>query len=177
MTKNEMRNLAKSFTYAFRGLAYCVKSERNMRIHLCAVVLVSFFSWFYGLEKNGYLVLFLCFGFVIAAEAFNTAVETMVNLESPSYHQFARIAKDVAAGAVFVAAVTSVIVGAILILGDWGRLLSTLLSIVCNPVACPVLLVLIALSVLFIFNGARLLGDKPQEQGNTRNFDETAPKS
>ena len=93
----ERRALLKSFLYAFRGVRFCVKSERNMRIHLAAAVIVTAFSLVYGLNTAEYAVLFLTIGFVIVCEAVNTSIEAMVNLESPAYHDLARIAKDVAA--------------------------------------------------------------------------------
>ena len=158
--KEDVKSLAKSFRYARRGLAYCIQNERNMRIHLSAVVLDSFFSYFYGLEKLEYIILLLCFGFVICAEVFNTSIEALVNLESPSYHHLARIAKDVAAGAVFIAAATALAVGAFLFCLHPSRLLDTLYVIFINPFAGAIFLILIMLSVLFIFNGPKLYRDK-----------------
>ncbi len=122
-----------------------------MRIHISALVLVSFFSYYYGLEKNQYLILVLCCGFVISAEAVNTAIEALVNLESPAYHQLARVAKDVAAGAVLVAAVTAGITGVVLF-GDPAKLLETLKLIFSVPLRGIVLLLLLVSSVFFIFN-------------------------
>ena len=107
----ERRALFKSFLYAFRGVRFCVKNERNMRIHLAAAVFVTAFSLVYGLTPGEYAVLFLTIGAVIAAEAVNTAIEAVVNLESPSYNELARIAKDVAAGTVLLTALTACIVG------------------------------------------------------------------
>ena len=71
----ERRALFKSFLYAFRGVRFCVKNERNMRIHLAAAVFVTVFSLVYGLTPGEYAVLFLTMGAVVAAEAVNTAVE------------------------------------------------------------------------------------------------------
>ena len=171
MKHTELRSLGKSFTYAFRGVAYCVKNERNMRIHLAATVLVSYFSYFYGLSRGEYLVLLLCCGFVIAAEAFNTAIEALVNLESPAYHHYARIAKDVAAGAVFVAALTAAIAGAVLFFQP-ERLWKTLLVIFQSPLTGAVFLILVGLGLLFIFNGSRLTSDRPpRDDEPLNNFD------
>lgn len=173
MKKNEIRNLAKSFRYAFRGLVYCIKNERNMRIHISAAIVVSCFSWLYGLDETQYLALFLCLGFVIAAEAFNTAVEALVNLESPAYHPYARIAKDVAAGAVLISALTAVAVGGILFLSDPVRLWETICRIIFSPVYGPVFLVLLALSVFFVFNGKPFGSEKNRDGERLSNFDES----
>ena len=109
--ENQTRALGRSFLYAFRGIRYCIKNERNMRIHLAAAVFVTAFSLVYRLEPLGYAVLFLAMGAVISFEAVNTALEALVNLASPAYHNLARIAKDVAAGAVFMAALAAIAAG------------------------------------------------------------------
>lgn len=173
MNRYEVRNLGKSFAYAFRGVAYCIKNERNMRIHLTAVVLVSYFASFYGVSKGEFLTLLLCFGFVICAEAFNTAIEALVNLGSPSYHPFARIAKDVAAGAVVVSAITAVIAGVVLFCLQPIRIWDTLLRIFSNPVWGVLLCVLLALGILFIFNGPQLFGAKVSKAKKLSNFTES----
>lgn len=157
--KTDVQNLARSFRYAFHGISYCVINERNMRIHLSAVALVSYFGFYYGLNKTEFLFLLLCCGFVISAEAVNTAIEALVNLESPSYHHYARIAKDVAAGAVAVAAITAAVVGIVLFF-DPPRLLDTLAFIFTNPVRGVTAGVLVVLAVLFIFNGPKLFSGK-----------------
>ncbi len=162
--KPDVHNLRKSFGYAFRGIAYCVVNERNMRIHLSAVVLVSYFSFFFGLSGMELVALFLCFGFVLCAEAVNTAIETLVNLGSPAYHPYARIAKDVAAGGVAVAALTSAVVGFLLF---WKpeKLLDAVERIFSRPLSGGIAAALAALAVLFIFNGPRLFKPSPGRRG------------
>ena len=96
-----MKNLAKSFVYAFRGITYCIAHERNMRIHLC-----------FTLFMFGFLtVLFAVCSSVLALECVNTAVEKTVDLETKERNSLAAIAKDAAAGAVLIAAIGSVAVG------------------------------------------------------------------
>ena len=151
----ERRALLKSFLYAFRGVRFCVKSERNMRIHLAAAVIVTAFSLVYGLNTAEYAVLFLTMGFVIVCEAVNTSIEAMVNLESPAYPDLARIAKDVAAGAVLAAAFTAGVVGVCLFL-HFPRLTETLLAIITTPWLLVLFLALLAGGVLFAFQGNRL---------------------
>lgn len=151
----ERRALLKSFLYAFRGVRFCVKSERNMRIHLAAAVLVTAFSLVYKLEALEYGILFLAMGGVIVCEALNTALEAIVNLESPAYHDLARIAKDVAAGAVLIAAITAGIIGICLFL-HFPKLTETLLTIVTTPWLLAVFIVLLVGGILFAFQGNRL---------------------
>lgn len=157
--KDDVKGLAKSFVYAYRGICYCIKNERNMRIHLSAAALISYFAYFFQLNRVEYMILLLCFGFVIAAEAFNTSIEALVNLESPAYHNFARIAKDVAAAAVAIAAFAAVLVG-IFLFGDPARLWQTLLRICSNPLSGLFFAALLVLAVLFIFQGPKLFGPR-----------------
>ena len=141
-----MRNLIKSFRYAGRGLCYCLRNERNMRIHLVASVYVLIFSLFFSLTALQYAVLLVLIALMFSAEMINTAIETLVNLVSPCYHQLARIAKDVAAGAVFVCAVASVLVG---VLFFWKP--EVYPAIVQFFVDRPWCLILLAASVVFSF--------------------------
>lgn len=146
----EITNLIKSFRFAIRGLKHAINNERNMRIHIVVALLVACFAFLYGLSATQYAVLFLCFGLVIAGEMVNTAIEALVNLETPAYNNLARIAKDVAAGAVFVSAIVTVIVACFLF-SDLSRLWETVLLIVKAPVFLICFLVLIGLGLFFIF--------------------------
>ena len=146
----EIANLIKSFRFAFRGLKHAINNERNMRIHIVVALLTAFFSFLYKLNATQYAILFLCFGLVITGEMVNTAIEALVNLETPAYDNLARIAKDVAAGAVFVSASVTVIV-AFFLFGDPSRLWQTVLMIGKTPVYLVCSLVLIGLGGFFIF--------------------------
>ena len=95
-----VRSFTRSFLNAFKGVAYCIRNERNMRIHLTIAAYVLVFSVFYNLTAFEYAILFIIIGLVLAAEAVNTAVEAIVNLNIECYNKLARVAKDVSAGAV-----------------------------------------------------------------------------
>lgn len=157
--KSDVRNLAKSFSYAFKGILYCIKNERNMRIHVCATILIALFSYFYKTTAIEFALLIICIGFVITSEMVNTAIETIVNMESPSYNSLAKISKDVAAGAVAVAAIVSIVVGCVIFLKP-ARLFLALELIVSSPLYIILFIVVIILSLLFIFNGPKLYGEK-----------------
>ncbi len=103
-----------SFRFAFRGIWYCLKNERNFRIHLVAACYVLFFSRFYGFARAETVVLLLTVMLVIAAEMINTAIERLVDMLSPSYNPLARLAKDIAAGAVLIFALTAVVTGVVM---------------------------------------------------------------
>lgn len=112
----QVRSLAKSFENAIDGFVFCTKNERNMRIHLTATFYVLIFSPFYHFSVGQFLILLLTIGMVLFAEAVNTAIEALVNLQTQSYDQLARIAKDVAAGAVLICSVFAAVIGIILFL-------------------------------------------------------------
>lgn len=116
-------NLWQSFGHAWSGLVYTVRTQRNARIHLVVGLIVSGLAVWLKLEPLQIAVLALTIGAVIVGETLNTSLEALVDLLSPEFHDRAKIAKDVAAGAVLVLGLTSVIVGA-LILGPplWQRL-------------------------------------------------------
>ncbi len=99
------------FVHAFRGIGMAVRSEVNLWFHIAAGGFVFAAAFFLQLPRVEWCLLALCVGFVIAAELLNTAIEKVVDLVSPDFHELARRAKDIAAGAVLVAAISSVVVG------------------------------------------------------------------
>ena len=105
-----------AFRFAWQGVMHVLRSQRNARIHVgvaAAVIAAALGLRVPGLELA---VLVLCITLVIGAEMMNTVVESIADLVSPGYHPLAKIAKDVAAGAVLVCAGGSAIVGAIIFL-------------------------------------------------------------
>jgi diacylglycerol kinase len=100
-----------AFKSAFAGLYYCIWHERNMKIHIGVIIIAAFLSWWFALEKYEILILLLTIESVLVIEMINTAVETIVDIVSPEIHPLAKIAKDIAAGAVLIAAAFSLIVG------------------------------------------------------------------
>jgi diacylglycerol kinase len=110
------RNIAESFRFAFSGLWYALRTQRNTRIHLMIATAVIALGVWLDLSFIQWAVLALTIGFVLVSEMLNTVAETLVDLVSPGYHPLARIIKDVTAGAVLLAATVSVIVG-LLVLG------------------------------------------------------------
>lgn len=87
-----------------------------MRLHIIAALVVVALGFAFDVTKTEWGLLIGCMGLVITAEIMNTAIETVVNLVSPHYHQLAGKAKDLAAGAVLVAAITAAIIGTIIFL-------------------------------------------------------------
>lgn len=108
------KSLLASFRYALAGLLYCLATQRNMRIHFTAGIVVLFFAWWLQFSTTEFVLLLLTVTAVLVAEMLNTAVEKVVDLASPRRHPLAKTAKDVAAAAVLVTAFASVAVGFIL---------------------------------------------------------------
>ena len=118
-------SLLNSFKYALEGVWYVLRSQRNAKIHLGVMLAVVLLGLFLRVSALHWAVLAVTGGLVFAAEMFNTVIEALVDLVSPTWHPLAKIAKDAAAGAVFILAIMAVIVG-LLILGPplWGVILS-----------------------------------------------------
>ncbi|MFN2119028.1 MAG: diacylglycerol kinase family protein [Anaerolineales bacterium] len=113
----------RSFGYAFRGWWYVLRSQRNVWLHVVISILVIGVAAWVGLKPLEWAVIVLTMAIVFAAEFLNTAIEAVVDLASPHKHPLAKVGKDVGAGAVLIAALAAVVVGA-LILGPtvWARL-------------------------------------------------------
>ena len=112
----------RSFSHALAGIRFLLLSQPNARIHAAATLLVVAAGWFFEVSSAEWLVLTLVIVIVWAAEALNTAFELLCDVASPEYHPVVRTSKDVAAAAVLVCAIGSLIVGAIIFvphLLDW----------------------------------------------------------
>ena len=112
-----MLSFFRSFRFAAHGLLLCLR-ERNFRFHLAlAIYMYTFlliFDWF-TLTRGEWAALILATVFVLAAEAFNTAIEATVDLASPDIHPLAARAKDLGAAAVLVCAAAAVAVGLVVL--------------------------------------------------------------
>lgn len=103
-----MKSFLKGFAYAFQGIIYCIKNERNMRIHTVAALYVLIFARFFAFTREEYALLLLTIGGVMSAEAMNTAVENLADKVSSEKNPLIKAAKDTAAGAVLILAVISI---------------------------------------------------------------------
>ncbi len=153
--KNNLKSLITSFSFAIRGLIFCINNERNMRIHVCVSFFVTFFSFFYDVSKTEYIIILISICIVMSCEMINTSIEQLVNLSTSNYNNIAKIVKDVAAGAVFISSIISFII-ALLIFNDISRVFYTILYIITNPFLLIISLAAIVLSYFFIFNGTKL---------------------
>ena len=109
--RREAGSLVASFNYAFEGVIYVVRTQRNMRIHFLVALAVLPLGVVLGASRFEMLALMLSVSFVLIAEMFNTALEKAIDLATGTFDPVARAAKDIAAGAVLVAAVNALFVG------------------------------------------------------------------
>lgn len=100
-----------AFNNAIKGIIYSFKTQRNVKIQYLIAILILLLSLFINIEKIEFLILCLTISLVIITELINTAIEKTVDLFVDVYHPLAKIAKDVAAGAVIVSCINSVIIG------------------------------------------------------------------
>ena len=107
-------NFLEACNNAVNGIIYAATTQRNVRIELVLAVIVMMLSLFYGLNTTEFLCLVFAIFFVIFAEMVNTAIETVVDIAMPDIDPKAKFAKDVAAGAVLVFAISSAVIGLII---------------------------------------------------------------
>jgi len=112
--KGKPNHFLKSLSYALEGIKTAVKAERNMRIHLVCSVIIIGCSYYFSITRLEWLFILVAIGGMLALELINTAIERLVDLVIDEYHPLAKQAKDVAAGAVLLYAILSVIVGIII---------------------------------------------------------------
>lgn len=115
--------IVRSFYFAFAGLWFLLRTQRNARIELSIGVAACVLAGWLGIHRTEWAVLIFTIALVLILEGLNTAVELCVDLAMPDRHPLAKHAKDLAAGMVLIAALASVAVG-LLILGPplWARL-------------------------------------------------------
>lgn len=106
--------LLRSFGFAVEGIVHTYKTQANFRIHTWITAGIIIASLVLRVSWDQAALLALLIGLVLQAELFNTALEAIVDHVSPEYHALAKIAKDCAAGAVFVTAGVAIVVGALI---------------------------------------------------------------
>lgn len=141
------KSLLESFNFAFEGIIHVVRYERNLRIHFLIAVAVIIAAVGFDVTRMELISLLLAIAFVLIAEMLNSALEAVVDLVTPSVEPLAKIAKDVAAGAVLIATVTAVAIGYLVFSGAVGQRSSHLLDRLSNA---PTDLTLVALVITII---------------------------
>jgi diacylglycerol kinase (ATP) len=104
-------SVQESFNFAFEGIIHVLRTQRNMRIHFMVAAGVLIAAVAIGVERMELIALLIAIAFVLIAEMINTAIEGAVDVSTTSFDPNAKLAKDIAAGAVLIATVVAVIVG------------------------------------------------------------------
>ncbi len=128
----------RGFKYAWRGIIFCIKNERNMRFHTVAALYVLIFARFFNFTRESLAVIMLTIGIVMALEGVNTAIEELCDKVSPEKNEFIKHCKDAAAGAVLIAAIFATVVG-IILFGNIDGLLTMYNFYVSHPINLSVL--------------------------------------
>jgi len=117
------RKLRQSFSNAWTGMVESIKNERNLRIHVAAMCLVTIAGVVLSIDLVRWALLLMAFGLVIVTELLNTAVERLVDMVTTEHCEEARQVKDMAAGAVLVAAFFAVLTGIAVFMEPFLRLI------------------------------------------------------
>lgn len=100
-----------SFKYAFQGIVDALRGEPNLKFHFLAGLIVLVISYILKISRDDWMIIIFLIGFVVAVELTNTAIEAVVDGFTDTLHPAAKLAKDISAGAVLIAALTSAIIG------------------------------------------------------------------
>lgn len=111
-----MRRLLRSTKHAVRGIFFTLKNERNFRVETGVALVVLFLMYWLPLSHTEDLVLILAIVSVLAMELVNTAVERVMDILKPRVHPYAKVVKDVMAGAVFLVSFGALLVGTVIFL-------------------------------------------------------------
>jgi diacylglycerol kinase len=111
-----MKKIVKSFTFAFNGLKLCFVSEINFKIHLLLAIAALLLGVACSISNTEWLAVTICIAFVTATEMINTAVEKLCDLVQKDFHPGIKKIKDIAAGAVLLAAFCSLVIGVVIFL-------------------------------------------------------------
>jgi diacylglycerol kinase (ATP) len=147
LTHRRARTLLESFNFAVEGIIHVLRTQRNMRIHFLAAVTVLVAGLAIGISKLELIALLLAIAFVFITEMINSALEQAVDVATTSFDPLAKLAKDIAAGAVLIATVNAIAIGYLVFSGEIADRSSRLLESLRDA---PAQLTLIALVVTVI---------------------------
>jgi len=159
--------LKESFNNAIEGVIYAIRTQRNMKIHIIAAVVVLVASALFSISKGELILILLLIGIVFITEMFNTAIELSLNLVVDTLHPVARIIKDVSAGAVLFSSILAIVIGYLIFM---PKIKGPILNIIVRVQQAPehVALIAIILTVIavvvtkaFVGKGLPLSGGMP----------------
>ncbi|HEY4347899.1 MAG TPA: diacylglycerol kinase [Gaiellaceae bacterium] len=139
--------LLDSFNFAFEGIIHVLRTQRNMRIHFAVATVVLVIAIVENVTKIELIALLLAIAFVLIAEMINTAIEGAIDIATSSFDPMAKLAKDIAAGAVLIATINAVAVGYLVFSGKAATRTSRLIDRVRDA---PAELTIVALVLVVI---------------------------
>lgn len=154
-----------SLNCAIDGILWAAKSERHIRYHFVAALAVVFLALFFRVTALEFFLLVLAAILVIFAELVNTAIELVVDLVSPDYHELARLAKDVAAGAVLVTSVGAMVLGYLVLSGHIFPLFDSAPTLGREPIGTVPVASLLLVVILVILLKAKFNHGSPLHGG------------
>ena len=101
----------KSFTFAFQGAKKLITTEHSIMVQFSLGIIMTIVGFYFGISKTEWLFQTMAIGLVLSVEGLNTAVEKIADFIHPNFHQKIGFIKDIAAGAVFFAALTAIVIG------------------------------------------------------------------
>src|SRR6058998_681470 len=117
-TPRRAPSLIESFNYAFEGIIHVLRTQRNMRIHFAVALIVLIAGLAVDVSRLELIALLLAIAFVLIAEMINTALEAAIDVATTSFDPMAKLAKDIAAGAVLIATVNAIAIGYLVFSGQ-----------------------------------------------------------
>src|SRR5438046_1242657 len=138
-----------SFNYAAEGIIHVLRTQRNMRIHFAIAVVVIIAALVVNVTKLELIALCISITFVLISEMLNTAVEAAIDIATTSFDPMAKLAKDIAAGAVLIASINALIVGYLVFAGKAADKTADVLDRVRNAPA-EISLVALVLTVIIV---------------------------
>ncbi len=161
------RSTLKSFTWAFEGIVYVLRTQRNMKIHFAVAFVVIIASLFFNLSRVELGVLLITISFVLITEMINTAVEAAIDTFGTAFDPAAKIAKDVAAGAVLIAALNALVVAYLIFYDKLQQPSKNLIRVVrqspahLTVIALVLIMLLVILGKAFFHRGSPFSGGMP----------------
>ncbi|NRD21363.1 diacylglycerol kinase family protein [Winogradskyella eckloniae] len=107
-------NRLKSVGFAFKGMLILIRTEASIKVQLCIAIVMTCAGFYFDISKSEWMAQIVMIGIVMSMEGMNTAIEYIADFIHPEYHKKIGLIKDVAAGAVFIAAIIAVILAAVI---------------------------------------------------------------
>lgn len=160
-----LRRWIESLNNAINGVLHAARSERHLRYHFYSAFAVLILSFVLGVETSHFVIIAILVSIVILAEMLNTAIEHTVDLLSPEKRTGARYAKDVAAGAVLITAVTAAIIGYMILFPYAKRAFREGITLVKHPPEDILIVAMVSVLIIVILMKTHFGGGKPLRGG------------